>query len=163
MKVVIENIFYLLKLKKEFLALDLNGDGDISVGEMEQMLMSEKIKLRMSAKEIKTLLKDLDKDNDGTIDIDEFLEKVGSGSKRDAIYKALARRSGIRKTFEKYDKDKNGYITSDEFRRVVEDKYCAQLSTKEISKLMKETDKNKDGKIDYEEFLKAFAYFRAKE
>ena len=46
-----------MKLKKEFLALDLNGDGDISVGEMEQMLMSEKIKLRMSIKEIKALSK----------------------------------------------------------------------------------------------------------
>jgi calmodulin len=114
----------------------------------------------MSEKEIKTLLKDLDKDGDGTIDLQEFLDKVGKGTKRDAIHKALVKRSGIRNAFEKYDKDGNGFITSDEFRKVVEDKYGAKISGKEIKKLMKEADKNGDGKIDYEEFLKAFTYFK---
>ena len=140
----------------------MDGDGNISVKEMENMLMAEKIKLRMSEKEIKTLLKDLDKDNDGTIDLEEFMQKVGSGTKKDVIHKALIKRSGIRKAFEKYDKDGNGVITSEEFRKVVEDKYeSSRLTSKEVKKLMKEADKNGDGKIDYEEFLKAFTYFRA--
>ena len=142
--------------------MDVNGDGDISTSEMESMLMQEKIKLRMSAGEIKKLLKELDKDGDGTIDVAEFLDKVGSGSKRDVIHKALVRRSGIRKAFEKYDKDGNGFITLDEFRTVVEDKYSTKLGSKEVKKLMKEADTNGDGKIEYEEFLKAFTYFKPK-
>ena len=140
--------------------MDLNGDGDIQTSEMEQMLMEEKIKLRISAKEIKALMKELDKDGDGTIDIEEFLDKVGSGSKRDVIHKALVRRSGIRRAFKKYDKDENGYITIDEFRRVVEDKYSSKVSSKELSKLMKAADRNGDGKLDYDEFLKSFTYFK---
>ena len=144
------------------MALDLDGDGDIQTSEMESMLMEEKIKLRMSEKQIKKLLKELDQDGDGTIDITEFLDKVGSGSKRDVIHKALVKRSGIRKAFEKYDKDGNGFITSDEFRKVVEDKYGSKLSSKEVKKLMKEADINGDGKIDYGEFLKAFTYFKPK-
>ena len=149
-------------MKKEFLALDINGDGDIQTSEMEAMLMEEKIKLRMSVKEIKNLLKELDKDGDGTIDVQEFLDKVGSGSKRDVIHKALVKRSGIRKAFEKYDSDGNGYITIDEFRKVVEDKYGSKLTSKEIKKLMKDADTNSDGKIGYDEFLKAFTYFKPK-
>ena len=120
-----------VKLKAEFLALDLDGDGNIQTKEMEQMLMEEKIKLRMSLKEIKTLLGDLDKDGDGTIDIQEFLDKVGTGSKRDVIHKALVKRAGIRKQFEKYDKDGSGFITRDEFTKVVEDKYGQNISSKE--------------------------------
>ena len=142
--------------------MDINGDGDIQTSEMEAMLMEEKIKLRMSVKEIKNLLKELDKDGDGTIDVQEFLDKVGSGSKRDVIHKALVKRSGIRKAFEKYDSDGNGYIALDEFRKVVEDKYGSKLTSKEIKKLMKEADTNSDGKIGYDEFLKAFTYFKPK-
>ena len=142
--------------------MDINGDGDIQTSEMESMLMQEKIKLRMSEKEVRTLVKELDRDGDGTIDVAEFLDTVGSGSKRDVIHKALVKRSGIRKAFEKYDKDGNGYITNDEFRKVVEDKYSATLSSKEIKKLMKAADTNGDGKICYEEFLKAFTYFKPK-
>ena len=117
----------------------------------------------MSIKEIKTLLKELDKDNDGTIDVEEFLEKVGSGSKRDVIHKALVKRSAIRKSFEKYDKDGNGFISREEFKKVVEDKHGAKLSNKEVGKLLKAADKDGDGQINYEEFLKAFTYFRPKE
>ena len=124
------------------MALDLNGDGDIQTSEMESMLMAEKIKLRMSEKEIRTLLKDLDKDGDGTIDIQEFLDKVGKGSKRDTIHKALVKRSGIRQAFNKYDKDQNGYITKDEFKQVVEDKYGTKLGSKEIKNLLKDADIN---------------------
>ena len=124
--------------------------------------MEEKIKLRISAKEIKALMKELDKDGDGTIDIEEFLDKVGSGSKRDVIHKALVKRAGIRKQFEKYDKDGSGFITREEFTKVVEDKYGQNISSKERKKMMKLADKDGDGKINYEEFMKAFTYIKPK-
>ena len=116
----------------------------------------------MSQKEIKDIVKSYDKDGDGTVDVEEFLQKM-SGSKKDAIHKALVKRSGIRKQFEKYDKDGNGYITSDEFRKVVEDRFqCSKLDSKQRAKMMKDADKNGDGKIDYEEFLKSFTYIPVK-
>ena len=84
---------------------------------------------------------------------------IQSGTKRDTIHKALVQRSGIRKTFAKYDKDGNGIITRDEFRKVVEDKYQAKMTSSQIDALMTQADIDDNGKIEYEEFLKAFTYF----
>ena len=116
----------------------------------------------MSEKQIKGLLHDLDKDNDGTIDVDEFLQVIGSGAKREVIHKALQKRAVVRKRFEKYDKDGDGTISKAEFKKVVEDKFSSRLTSEEIAKLMKDADRDGDGQIDYEEFLKAFSYFPAK-
>ena len=145
------------------MALDLNGDGDISVEELETLLRSLKTRLRMTDKDIKKLLNDFDQNGDGTVDLHEFMTMIHSGNKRDCIQKALIQRSGIRKAFEKYDRDGNGIITRDEFKKVVEDKYQAELSSNQVDALMVQADINKDGRIDYEEFLRAFTYFPAKE
>ena len=51
--------------------------------EVEQTLISEKVKLRMSLKEIKTLINGVEKD--GKVDTDELLKKVGRGPKREVM------------------------------------------------------------------------------
>jgi calmodulin len=145
-------------LKREFLALDQDGDGDISTAELKALLKSMKTRLRMSETEINRLCKSFDIDGDGKIDIPEFLQIIQAGGKRDIIHKALIQRSGIRKSFEKYDKDGNGLITRDEFRKVVEDKYQAKLNSAQIDDLMRQADFNQDGRLDYEEFVKSFTY-----
>ena len=116
----------------------------------------------MSDKDIKLLIKEIDQNGDGTLDIEEFLRMMQSGRKRDVIHKALVQRSGIRKAFEKYDKDGNGSITRDEFRKVVEDYYQAKLHPSKVDVLLTQADANGNGSIDYEEFLRAFTYFPAK-
>ena len=56
------------KLQKEFLELDGDGDGTITVKELENALRSMRSTLNVSGSEIKRVLKDIDKDGDGTID-----------------------------------------------------------------------------------------------
>ena len=139
--------------------LDTDGDGNISVGELELLLKSIKGKLKMSNTEIMNLLKKIDNDGDGNIDTREFINLITTGEKRNVIRTALVHRHGIREAFKKYDKDGNGVITRDEFRRVVEDKYQARLRVDQVDQMMQNVDKNGDGQIDYEEFFKAFRYF----
>ena len=81
---------------------------------------------------------------------------IQSGIKRDTIHNALVQWSGIRKTFQKYDKDGNGVISRDEFARVVKDKYQAEMTPSQVDALMIQADKNKNGQIDYEKFLRIF-------
>ena len=61
--------------------------------EVEKLLLAEKVKLRMSLKEIKALLADLDKD--GKIDPDELLQKVGGGPKPFMTFKLKAAGQGL--------------------------------------------------------------------
>ena len=143
--------------------LDTDGDGNISVTELTVLLKSIKKHLRMTNTEIADLVKKFDKDGDGNIDTGEFLNIITTGEKRNIIKKALVHRHGIREAFQKYDKDGNGVITRDEFRKVVEDKYQARLGTEQVDEIMLNVDKNKDAKIDYEEFYKAFPYFPVNE
>ena len=84
---------------------------------------------------------------------------IKNATKREAVYKALVERSDVRKAFEKYDTDGNGYITRDEFIMVVKDRYQARLTDTQISQMMKNVDTDKNGKIEKEEFCRAFRYF----
>ena len=148
-----------VQVQKEFLLLDANEDGRISIDEFELFLRSIKDNLKMTNSEIKDLVDTFDKNGDGVIDVKEFQNLITSGKKRNVIKNVLIHRHGIREAFENYDRDGNGVITRDEFRKVVEDKYEAILGSDEIDKMMSRVDKNDDGKIDYEEFFKAFRYF----
>ena len=71
--------------------------------EIEQILVSVKVKSRMSLKEIKTLIDSVQQD--GKVDTEELLKKVGRGPKREVINKAIIQRSVIRKQFDNYDKE----------------------------------------------------------
>ena len=61
------------QMKQEFLNLDADGDGNISVAELRKVLFSMMGKLKVSEAEINQVLKDIDKDGDGTIDFKEFM------------------------------------------------------------------------------------------
>ena len=113
----------------------------------------------MTNKEISQLTKDVDENGDGTIDLAEFFNVIQSAERRDVIFKELIKRSGIRETFQKYDRDENGVITTDEFRKMMSDKYPGKFRPDEISALMNKADSDGSGMLDYEEFLKSFAYF----
>ena len=146
-------------MKQEFLALDLDGNGDISVKELECLLRSIKRKLRMTENEIMKMVEKTDRNGDGCVDVEEFLNLVETSEQKKVLHKELIQRSGIRKAFEKYDKDGSGTITRDEFRKVVEDKYQSTLRANQIEKLMEQADKDNNGNISYDEFLAAFSYF----
>ena len=52
-----------------------------------------------------------------------------------------------------FDKDKSGFITRDELRKILRSEEGLNIPEKEIEKLIKEVDFNHDDKIDYNEFL----------
>ena len=122
----------------------------------------------MTEKEINKLVKETDKDGDGNVSVEEFLNMIeienvrGRSNKRDIIHKALIQRAGVRKAFEKYDKDGSGTISKDEFKIILEHKYMSSLTQDQVDEMMNEADKDGSGLIDYEEFLNAFTYISAK-
>ena len=69
-------------MKNEFLKLDTDGNGEVSVEEIEDVLRSMRNKLQASEGEIKRAIKELDRDGDGIIDVHEyFLSRKGKTGK----------------------------------------------------------------------------------
>ena len=52
-----------------------------------------------------------------------------------------------------FDKDGNGYITSQELKEVMK-QLGENLTDGELKEMMREADSNGDGTIDYEEFVR---------
>ena len=63
------------------------------------------------------------------------------------------REDEVRQAFKVFDKDGNGFITSEELGAVMAN-LGERLTAGELKEMMKEADTNGDGKIDYEEFVK---------
>lgn len=140
-------------MKKEFLELDLDGDGTITIAELGTVLRSMRKKLKASESEIKRVLRDVDMDGDGTVNLKEYFLSMKNSSNCNLIHRALVQRSKARKQFKKWDKDGSGYITVEEVKLVIEERTGCHVSTERVEKMLEDSDKDSDGRINYEEFV----------
>ena len=141
------------RMKKEFLALDADGDGTITISELETVLRSMRGKLKASDADIKRAIKEIDKDGDGTIDLEEYLKSRKNKTNHDLIHRALVQRSRVRKEFERFDADQSGYITKQELMALIQARAAVTITSEQIDKMMTDSDDDHDGKINYEEFV----------
>merc|ERR1711962_888642 len=66
------------EMKHLFGMIDTNGDGFLSEKEVRNMMKNLGEKVRK--KDVRKMIKEADKNNDGKISLDEFKEMVGSGN-----------------------------------------------------------------------------------
>ena len=140
-------------LKSEFLNLDTDGDGTITIKELGKILRSLRGKLRVSEVDIKRAIQEIDVDGDGTINLKEYMKTMENKTNRTLIHRALVMRSTVRKQFERFDVDGSGYVTVDEVKIIFEEKAGIPLTNKQVEGIIKGSDRNSDGKINYEEFV----------
>ena len=141
------------KLKKEFMTLDADGDSTITVAELENVLRSMRGKLKASEADIKKAIKQIEKDGNGTIDLEQYLKICKGKTNQDLIHRALVQRSRVRKEFERFDKDGTGFITKEELMAVIQARAAVTISAEQIDKMMLDSDGNNEGLINYEEFV----------
>ena len=141
------------EMKNEFLKLDIDGDGSISLEELGKILRSMRGKLKVSEEEIDKVLKEVDKDNDGVIDVKEYFANMENSTSKNLIHRVLVQRSKARKAFEKFDKDGSGFVTTDELLEVFEELMGGSVTIDQFQNMIDECNKSKDGKINYEEFV----------
>jgi calcium-dependent protein kinase len=131
---------------KLFNQIDINGDGKITEEELLKGL-SNKIKSNSLKNDVHVIYKNLDMDNNGFIEYEEFVRAAVSKEK-------FMNDSVLRFAFRYFDKDGSGEITFDEieevFKRSVTDQSNVHDSLKQI---IKEVDLNGDGIISYDEFV----------
>uniref|UniRef100_A0A6B2LQ24 EF-hand domain-containing protein n=1 Tax=Arcella intermedia TaxID=1963864 RepID=A0A6B2LQ24_9EUKA len=132
------------ELKDAFSIFDKNGDGSISREELKVVL--EAIGQKPSDAELDRLIYEVDLNNNGEIDFEEFLQMMGNQSKpRDS-------EDDIKKAFKIFDPEGTGYIKADELALVLTNLGDA-LSSEEIEEILRNVVKV-DGKIEFNSFVK---------
>ena len=95
-----------------------------------------------------------DKDGDGGISLDEFIEMNIRGKNRQAKSAVEERKSQsdiihekARLAFNAYDRNRDGYLTKAEMKKT-----SKMMTEAQIDAVFEKYDKNKDGKLEFEEF-----------
>ncbi|RDX96955.1 Calcium-dependent protein kinase 16, partial [Mucuna pruriens] len=130
-------------LKDQFDAIDVDKNGSISLEEMRQALAKD-LPWKLKESRVLEILQAIDSNTDGLVDFTEFVAAtlhVHQLEEHDSD--KWQQRS--RAAFEKFDLDKDGFITADELRMHT----CLRGS---IDPLLEEADIDKDGKISLSEF-----------
>eukprot|EP00475_Leptophrys_vorax_P030944 TRINITY_DN4668_c3_g1_i1.p1 TRINITY_DN4668_c3_g1~~TRINITY_DN4668_c3_g1_i1.p1 ORF type:complete len:364 (+),score=52.73 TRINITY_DN4668_c3_g1_i1:104-1093(+) len=128
-------------LRELFEAMDTDRSGTITITELKDGL--KKYGAHLSDDEIKQIMEETDIDHSGEIEYGEFLAATLHLSKID-------KQENLLRAFEYFDSDGSGTITLDELQKACAD---LKMSQEEVEDMMKEIDENKDGTIDYQEFV----------
>lgn len=135
------------ELKAAFSMLDQNQDGRVNASEMKSML--ENLGILLTDDMAQRLIKQATNREDGLVSEEEFLDWMASqdlGSQDDIMEDLLA-------AFRVFDKDGNGYITRDELKTAM-DMIGEPVTETQLDEMLKATDIDNDGRINYEEFVK---------
>uniref|UniRef100_A0A0E0KTV1 non-specific serine/threonine protein kinase n=1 Tax=Oryza punctata TaxID=4537 RepID=A0A0E0KTV1_ORYPU len=144
LKIIAENLSSeeIMGLKQMFHNMDTDKSGTITLEELKVGLT--KLGSKINEAEVQKLMEAVDVDKSGSIDYSEFLAAMINKHK-------LEREKNLIRAFQHFDKDNSGYITIDELEQAMAEYGMSDEAN--IKQVLDEVDKDKDGRIDYEEFV----------
>jgi len=134
--------FEISEIKNVFKLFTVDNNNRMEEADLAHAMQS--LGLFVSNKEATTILGKWDKDRDGKISFDEFLNFL-KNRPRDSADK-------LRAAFKKYDIDGDGSIHLDELRKALTTR-GEPMTNEEVDEFFKEMDKDGSGTIDFEEFI----------
>ena len=133
------------EFKEAFNLFDKNGDGTITTKELGTVMRS--LGQNPTEAELQDMVKEVDVDDNGTIDFPEFLTMMARKMKDSDSEEE------IKEAFSFFDKDGDGYISAAELRNA-RTNLGEKVTDEEVDEMIREADIDGDGKVSYEEFLK---------
>ncbi|KAJ7954322.1 Calcium-binding protein [Quillaja saponaria] len=131
------------ELEQVFKRFDVNGDGKICASELGSIMRS--LGQPSTDVELQGMIREVDADGDGCIDLNEFIELNTKGVDSDEVLENL------KDAFSVFDIDGNGSITAEELNMVLKS-LGDECSVAECRKMISGVDSDGDGMIDFEEF-----------
>ncbi|XP_051137735.1 calcium-dependent protein kinase 1-like isoform X2 [Andrographis paniculata] len=143
LKVVAENLSgeEIAGLMELFKSMDMDNSGTITLEELKNGLSN--LGSKVSESEVRKLMEAADVDGNGMIDYIEFVTSTMHMNR-------MERENRLYKAFEYFDKDKSGYITVEELEHALKEYH---ISARAITDILVEVDTDRDGKINYDEFV----------
>ncbi|XP_039142595.1 calcium-dependent protein kinase 33-like isoform X1 [Dioscorea cayenensis subsp. rotundata] len=144
LKVIAENLSEedIKGLQQMFKNMDTDQSGTITYEELKVGL--SRLGSRMTENEIRQLMDAADVDKNGSIDYIEFITATMHRHRLDND-------ENLYKAFQYFDKDGSGYITRDEIKQAMQEYGMGDDAT--IDEIIDDVDTDKDGRIDFEEFV----------
>merc|ERR1712189_84278 len=136
-------------LRDAFNLFDEDKDGRVTHVELAKVLQKLKISANMDV--LLDMIKQVDTDNSGTVEFDEFVT---------CLTPCLMRRESdaeMKNAFAEFDVDGNGLIEAHELKAKLEEMSGEAVTDAEVADMIKQVDTDGDGKINYEEFKKLMA------
>ena len=132
------------EFKEAFSLFDKNNDGTITTKELGTVMRS--LGQNPTESELQEMIREVDINNDGTIDFPEFLSLMSKKMKDNDTEDELI------EAFKVFDKNGNGQISAAELRHVMTN-LGEKLTDEEVDEMIREADIDMDGEINYEEFV----------
>jgi len=132
------------EFKEAFSLFDRDRDGTIDNEELGTVLRS--LGNQPTDEEVEDMIREADKDGNGTIDFAEFIEMMPTQERDENAEEEML------EAFRVFDTDGNGSITADELRQIFNN-LGEKLTDEEISDMIEEADTDGDGEINYQEFV----------
>ncbi|XP_057205470.1 uncharacterized protein cetn4 [Triplophysa rosa] len=133
------------EIKEAFDLFDTDGSGTIDVKELKVAMRA--LGFEPKKEEIKKMIADIDKEGTGTIDFSDFLsmmtQKMSEKDSKEEILKA----------FRLFDDDCTGRISFKNLKRVAKE-LGENLTDEELQEMIDEADRDGDGEINEQEFLR---------
>ncbi|CAJ1936626.1 unnamed protein product [Sphenostylis stenocarpa] len=130
------------EMKRVFNRFDANGDGKISVSELDNVLRT--LGSGVPPDDLQRVMDDLDTDHDGFINLSEFAAFCRSDTGDDGD-------TELHDAFNLYDQDKNGLISATELFQVL-NRLGMSCSVEECHNMIKSVDSDGDGNVNFSEF-----------
>jgi Ca2+-binding EF-hand superfamily protein len=133
------------EIKEAFDLFDTDGSGSIDAKELKVAMRALGFEPRKE--EVRKMISEIDRDGSGTIEFPEFLEMMAAKmAERDP-------REEILKAFRLFDRDNKGKISFADLKAVSRE-LGENLTDEELQEMIDEADRDGDGLISEEEFLR---------
>ncbi|KIJ98372.1 hypothetical protein K443DRAFT_680798 [Laccaria amethystina LaAM-08-1] len=129
--------------KEAFSLFDKDGDGTITTKELGVVMRS--LGQNPTEAELQDMVNEVDRDGNGTIDFEEFLDMMSRNSIDENAEEEM------RQAFLVFDKDGSGSISKSELKQVMRS-LGEYLTDQEVEEMIREADGDGDGEIDFQEF-----------